>query len=96
MVQEYLKCVKAHEARLEREKLKSTSSSMNRRLNNNENTTNTSTSSSSSSGSSSTSNTLQKEHRQPCRELSRRYLECRMDKGLMVKDDMKNLGFQNK
>ncbi|KAK1921657.1 cytochrome c oxidase assembly protein COX19 [Papiliotrema laurentii] len=27
-----------------------------------------------------------------CRLESRRYLECRMDKGLMVRDDMANLG----
>ncbi|PWN29122.1 hypothetical protein BDZ90DRAFT_206332, partial [Jaminaea rosea] len=38
-----------------------------------------------------------KENRQDngkCRHLSRRYLECRMEKGLMEKDEMKNLGFQ--
>ncbi|KAL1927032.1 hypothetical protein VTP01DRAFT_5362 [Rhizomucor pusillus] len=28
-----------------------------------------------------------------CREKSRAYLQCRMDKGLMAKDDMRNLGF---
>ncbi|KAG0180757.1 Cytochrome c oxidase assembly protein cox19 [Apophysomyces sp. BC1021] len=28
-----------------------------------------------------------------CREFSRTYLQCRMDRGLMDKDDMKNLGF---
>ncbi|KAI8096393.1 putative metal ion transporter [Halteromyces radiatus] len=28
-----------------------------------------------------------------CRPLSKAYLQCRMDKGLMDKDDMKNLGF---
>ncbi|TPX40767.1 hypothetical protein SeMB42_g02878 [Synchytrium endobioticum] len=30
-----------------------------------------------------------------CRDLSRAYLQCRMDHGLMVRDDMKNLGFQD-
>ena len=29
----------------------------------------------------------------PCRELSKAYLQCRMDKGLMAKEDMKGLGF---
>ncbi|PWN46780.1 hypothetical protein IE53DRAFT_350229 [Violaceomyces palustris] len=29
-----------------------------------------------------------------CRHLSKSYLECRMDKGLMERDEMKNLGFQ--
>lgn len=28
-----------------------------------------------------------------CRELSKAYLQCRMDKGLMAVDEMKNLGF---
>ena len=28
-----------------------------------------------------------------CRKLSMQYLECRMDKNLMAKDEMKNLGF---
>ena len=28
-----------------------------------------------------------------CRELSKRYLECRMDRGLMARDDLKNVGF---
>ncbi|PWN21769.1 hypothetical protein BCV69DRAFT_232567, partial [Microstroma glucosiphilum] len=28
-----------------------------------------------------------------CRHLSRRYLECRMEKGLMERDEMSNLGF---
>ncbi|KAI9246461.1 hypothetical protein BDA99DRAFT_447309 [Phascolomyces articulosus] len=28
-----------------------------------------------------------------CRHLSRAYLQCRMDKGLMDKNDMNNLGF---
>jgi len=30
-----------------------------------------------------------------CRELSKAYLQCRMDKGLMARDDMKNLGYQD-
>ncbi|KAF9172907.1 Cytochrome c oxidase assembly protein cox19 [Mortierella sp. AD011] len=30
-----------------------------------------------------------------CRDLSKRYLNCRMDKGLMSRDDFKNLGFQD-
>ncbi|KAM3578812.1 Cytochrome c oxidase assembly protein cox19 [Umbelopsis sp. WA50703] len=30
-----------------------------------------------------------------CRELSRAYLQCRMEKGLMTPDDMKNLGYQD-
>lgn len=28
-----------------------------------------------------------------CRQLSKEYLKCRMDNGLMVQDDFKNLGF---
>ncbi|KAJ7693669.1 hypothetical protein B0H17DRAFT_932810 [Mycena rosella] len=32
----------------------------------------------------------------PCRPLSKDYLDCRMTKGLMEKDDWKNLGFQSK
>ncbi|CAO3606587.1 unnamed protein product [Mucor hiemalis] len=28
-----------------------------------------------------------------CRQFSQAYLQCRMDNGLMDKDDMKNLGF---
>ncbi|CAO3697710.1 unnamed protein product [Rhizopus microsporus] len=28
-----------------------------------------------------------------CRQFSKAYLQCRMDKGLMDKDDMNNLGF---
>ena len=28
-----------------------------------------------------------------CRAFSKAYLQCRMDHGLMAKDDMKNLGF---
>jgi len=31
----------------------------------------------------------------PCRSLSRSYLECRMNKDLMEKDDWKNLGLAN-
>jgi len=30
-----------------------------------------------------------------CRLLSREYLDCRMDKGLMERDDWKNLGLAN-
>ncbi|KAF9360994.1 Cytochrome c oxidase assembly protein cox19 [Mortierella sp. AD094] len=30
-----------------------------------------------------------------CRDLSKRYLNCRMEKGLMGRDDFKNLGFQD-
>ncbi|CAG8672947.1 4119_t:CDS:2 [Scutellospora calospora] len=30
-----------------------------------------------------------------CRHLSKAYLKCRMDKGLMVPDEMKNLGFHD-
>ncbi|OLL23808.1 Cytochrome c oxidase assembly protein COX19 [Neolecta irregularis DAH-3] len=29
----------------------------------------------------------------PCRHLAQLYLQCRMDKGLMVPDEMRNLGF---
>ncbi|KAJ7081974.1 hypothetical protein C8R43DRAFT_338526 [Mycena crocata] len=32
----------------------------------------------------------------PCRLLSKDYLDCRMNKGLMERDDWKNLGFENK
>ncbi|KAK7061771.1 hypothetical protein R3P38DRAFT_3383912 [Favolaschia claudopus] len=32
----------------------------------------------------------------PCRPLSKDYLDCRMNKGLMERDDWKNLGFQSK
>ncbi|KAJ7102294.1 hypothetical protein B0H15DRAFT_769191 [Mycena belliarum] len=32
----------------------------------------------------------------PCRLLSKDYLDCRMTKGLMERDDWKNLGFQSK
>ena len=32
----------------------------------------------------------------PCRELSKAYLKCRMELGLMAKDSMENLGFSNK
>jgi cytochrome c oxidase assembly protein subunit 19 len=31
----------------------------------------------------------------PCRDLSRDYLDCRMNKGLMEKDEWKNLGLAN-
>lgn len=31
----------------------------------------------------------------PCKELSKAYLQCRMDNDLMAKEDMKNLGFGN-
>ncbi|KAH8822816.1 hypothetical protein DL96DRAFT_1533455 [Flagelloscypha sp. PMI_526] len=31
----------------------------------------------------------------PCRQLSRDYLQCRMDKGLMEKDEWSNLGLGN-
>mmetsp|Transcript_20609 Transcript_20609/g.61461 ORF Transcript_20609/g.61461 Transcript_20609/m.61461 type:complete len:120 (-) Transcript_20609:269-628(-) len=31
-----------------------------------------------------------------CRALSQRYIECRMDRGLMARDDLKNVGFGNK
>ncbi|EPQ61034.1 hypothetical protein GLOTRDRAFT_31317 [Gloeophyllum trabeum ATCC 11539] len=31
----------------------------------------------------------------PCRHLNKAYLECRMNKGLMEKDDWKNLGLSN-
>lgn len=31
-----------------------------------------------------------------CRELSKAYLQCRMDRNLMAPDEMKNLGFANK
>ncbi|KAH8927691.1 hypothetical protein BT69DRAFT_1258051 [Atractiella rhizophila] len=30
-----------------------------------------------------------------CRHLAKEYLNCRMDKGLMVRDDWQNLGLQN-
>lgn len=30
-----------------------------------------------------------------CRHLTRQYLECRMEKGLMEKDEMSNLGFRD-
>ncbi|RKP00903.1 hypothetical protein CXG81DRAFT_3852, partial [Caulochytrium protostelioides] len=30
---------------------------------------------------------------QPCRALARAFLQCRMDHGLMLRDDMRNLGF---
>nr|CAG8462426.1 13170_t:CDS:2 [Entrophospora candida] len=30
-----------------------------------------------------------------CRHLSKSYLKCRMEKGLMLSDDMKNLGFHD-
>ncbi|VDN50895.1 unnamed protein product [Dracunculus medinensis] len=30
-----------------------------------------------------------------CRDLSRVYLQCRMDNGLMERDDWRNLGFHN-
>jgi len=32
----------------------------------------------------------------PCRQLSRSYLQCRMDKELMAKEDMNNLGLGDK
>lgn len=32
----------------------------------------------------------------PCRDLSKQYLSCRMDKGLMERDDWKNLGLSSK
>ncbi|KAJ6501673.1 hypothetical protein C8R47DRAFT_1175215 [Mycena vitilis] len=32
----------------------------------------------------------------PCRPLSKEYLDCRMTKGLMEKDDWQNLGFASK
>ncbi|KAJ7368356.1 hypothetical protein B0H14DRAFT_2663472 [Mycena olivaceomarginata] len=32
----------------------------------------------------------------PCRPLSKDYLDCRMNKGLMEKDEWKNLGFGGK
>ncbi|KAF8898438.1 hypothetical protein BD779DRAFT_1431983 [Infundibulicybe gibba] len=31
----------------------------------------------------------------PCRLLSKEYLDCRMDKGLMERDEWKNLGLAN-
>ncbi|KIP03519.1 hypothetical protein PHLGIDRAFT_110785 [Phlebiopsis gigantea 11061_1 CR5-6] len=31
----------------------------------------------------------------PCRPLNRNYLDCRMNKGLMDRDDWKNLGLSN-
>lgn len=31
----------------------------------------------------------------PCRELAKAYLSCRMDRNLMARDDLKNLGFQD-
>ncbi|KAI9172919.1 Cytochrome c oxidase assembly protein cox19 [Blastocladiella emersonii ATCC 22665] len=31
-----------------------------------------------------------------CKDLSKRYLECRMQRGLMAKDNMENLGFTDK
>ncbi|KAF8140040.1 hypothetical protein EV363DRAFT_1311491 [Boletus edulis] len=31
----------------------------------------------------------------PCRPFSKQYLECRMSKGLMERDDFKNLGLGN-
>ncbi|KAF4622964.1 hypothetical protein D9613_001680 [Agrocybe pediades] len=31
----------------------------------------------------------------PCRHLSKDYLDCRMDKGLMERDEWKNLGLSN-
>ena len=31
----------------------------------------------------------------PCKELSKAYLQCRMDNDLMAKEDMQNLGFGN-
>ncbi|KAK0208436.1 hypothetical protein DFS33DRAFT_1303340 [Desarmillaria ectypa] len=31
----------------------------------------------------------------PCRDLTRDYLSCRMDKGLMDRDDWRNLGLPN-
>ncbi|KAJ7293196.1 hypothetical protein C8J57DRAFT_18906 [Mycena rebaudengoi] len=31
----------------------------------------------------------------PCRLLSKEYLDCRMKKGLMERDDWKNLGFES-
>jgi cytochrome c oxidase assembly protein subunit 19 len=31
-----------------------------------------------------------------CRELAKGYLTCRMDRNLMARDEMKNLGFQEK
>jgi cytochrome c oxidase assembly protein subunit 19 len=30
-----------------------------------------------------------------CRDLAKRYLECRMERNLMAQDEMKNLGFQD-
>jgi cytochrome c oxidase assembly protein subunit 19 len=40
--------------------------------------------------------TLQKgRNADPCRALSKAYLQCRMDHNLMVKDDFKNLGFRD-
>ncbi|KAF7355361.1 hypothetical protein MSAN_01452700 [Mycena sanguinolenta] len=32
----------------------------------------------------------------PCRPLSKDYLDCRMNKGLMERDEWKNLGFDSK
>ncbi len=32
----------------------------------------------------------------PCKSLSKDYLQCRMDRNLMAKDDMDNLGFNEK
>ncbi len=31
----------------------------------------------------------------PCRDLSKAYLQCRMDRNLMAKEEMSNLGFEN-
>ncbi|KNE72171.1 hypothetical protein AMAG_16658 [Allomyces macrogynus ATCC 38327] len=31
-----------------------------------------------------------------CRDLSKKYLECRMERGLMAPDKMENLGFHDK
>ena len=36
---------------------------------------------------------LNKRNHTPCRDLSRSYLECRMQNNLMETDEMKNLGF---
>lgn len=37
---------------------------------------------------------LNKFDNEKCRPFSKEYLKCRMDQGLMAKDDWKNLGFE--
>ena len=36
---------------------------------------------------------LQRGDNERCRDLAKQFLQCRMDHGLMAKDDFKNLGF---